>query len=421
MPEAKSPTPPSPCPDPDPTELLQKICEAIDERIEVTPLLERVLELMAEHLGILKGAITLLDRRTQELMIDIAHGLSPAQKQRGRYQLGEGITGQVVQSGEPIALPRISKTSSFLNRTGALPSARLESTAFLCAPIKLEGEVLGALSIDLPSERADDAQLELLTIIATLISQSVAARQLKGAHKAHLGFENIIGRAKALKPVLEAIRTVADSDTTVLIRGESGTGKELVADAIHNASDRRGRPLLKVNCAALPETVLESELFGHEQGAFTGAIQQRKGRFELADGGTIFLDEIGDFSIGTQITLLRILQEQCFHRVGGAEPLTTNVRIIAATNRDLEALMSSGQFRQDLYYRLNVFPIHVPRCESAARTSRCWPTPSCKSTPRTCCASPPRRSICSWPTTGPATFASSRTASSARPCWPRRA
>jgi Nif-specific regulatory protein len=174
------------------------------------------------------------------------------------------------------------------------------------------------------------------------------------------GTPRIVGGSKAMKGVLEMVSTVAKSDATVLIRGESGVGKELVADSIHYTSHRARGPLVKVNCAALASTVLESELFGHERGAFTGAFEQRRGRFELAHGGTIFLDEIGDFSPSTQIALLRVLQQQEFQRVGGTETVQVDVRIIAATNRDLEAAMQQDKFRQDLYYRLNVFPIHVP-------------------------------------------------------------
>jgi Nif-specific regulatory protein len=171
---------------------------------------------------------------------------------------------------------------------------------------------------------------------------------------------NIIGNSKVMQSVYEQIAQVSKSDTTVLIRGESGTGKELVAHAIHYNSLRATRPFIKVNCAALPETIIESELFGHEKGAFTGALARRPGRFELAAGGTIFLDEVGDFSPATQIKLLRVLQEREFERVGGTETIKANVRIIAATNRNLEDLIVKGRFRQDLYYRLNVFPIHLP-------------------------------------------------------------
>jgi Nif-specific regulatory protein len=163
-----------------------------------------------------------------------------------------------------------------------------------------------------------------------------------------------------MQAVYDLIAQVSGSDATVLIRGESGTGKELVAHAIHYNSRRAGKPFIKVNCAALPETVIESELFGHEKGAFTGAVSARKGRFELADGGTLFLDEVGDLSAGLQIKLLRVLQEREFERVGGARTLKVDVRLIAATNVELEKLIASGRFRQDLYYRLNVFPIRIP-------------------------------------------------------------
>jgi Nif-specific regulatory protein len=171
---------------------------------------------------------------------------------------------------------------------------------------------------------------------------------------------NIIGNSHAMQDVFDMIAQVCRSDATVLIRGESGTGKELVAHAVHYNSHRSDKPFIKVNCAALPETVIESELFGHEKGAFTGAVNTRRGRFELAHGGTIFLDEIGDLSPTTQIKLLRVLQEKEFERVGGHETHRVNVRVITATNRNLEQLIEQKLFREDLYYRLNVFPIHIP-------------------------------------------------------------
>jgi len=185
-------------------------------------------------------------------------------------------------------------------------------------------------------------------------------RRLQEQLKDRFRPSNIIGSSGAMQAVYDMIAQVSKSDATVLIRGESGVGKELVAHAIHYNSLRAERPFIKVNCAALPETVIESELFGHEKGAFTGAVAERKGRFELAEGGSIFLDEIGDFSPATQIKLLRVLQEREFERVGAATPIKADVRIIAATNRDLDALIAEDRFRQDLYYRLNVFPIHVP-------------------------------------------------------------
>ena len=172
--------------------------------------------------------------------------------------------------------------------------------------------------------------------------------------------EGVIGESGQMQEVLDLVRRVAPSDATVLLRGESGTGKELIAKAIHYASARRNGPLVKVNCAALPETLLESELFGHEKGAFTGAFAMRKGRFEIADGGTLFLDEIGDLPAHLQAKLLRVLQEKEFERVGSNRAITTDVRIITATHRDLEQLMREGRFREDLYYRLNVVTIILP-------------------------------------------------------------
>jgi len=185
-------------------------------------------------------------------------------------------------------------------------------------------------------------------------------RELREAMQTHYRIEGIVGDSGRMMEVLSLVRRVAPSEATVLIRGESGTGKELIAKAIHYASPRASGPLVKVNCAALPETLLESELFGHEKGAFTGAVGRRKGRFETADGGTLFLDEIGDLPLPLQAKLLRVLQEKEFERVGSSAPLRVDARILAATHRDLEALAKAGRFRDDLYYRLNVVTIVLP-------------------------------------------------------------
>jgi len=215
----------------------------------------------------------------------------------------------------------------------------------------------------------------LLEIVANITAEGVAVLRTEIEENDHLKAENmrlknqleiqyrpdnIIGNCKAMHLVYNMINQVAKSQATVLIRGESGTGKELVARAIHYASPRRYKPFISVNCAALPENLIESELFGHEKGAFTGANALRIGRFELANEGTLFLDEIGDISIPVQVKLLRVLQERTFERVGGSLPIRTNVRIIAATSRNLEDSIKSGRFREDLYYRLNVFPIIIP-------------------------------------------------------------
>jgi len=357
--------------------LLFEVSKKLDNSLDLREVMGPVLEAMATQMGMLRGTLTLLNRDTGEIFIESAYGLSESQREKGQYKLGEGVTGKVVQTGHPAVVPRISEEPLFLNRTGARKSLRKKDISFICVPIKLGNEVIGALSADrLFSESVSfEEDVRLLSIIASLIAQAVRLRQSAAEERKQLVEENIrlqeklkdrfrptniIGNSKSMQAVYDLIAQVSKSDTTVLIRGESGTGKELVAHAIHYNSLRASKPFIKVNCAALPETVIESELFGHEKGAFTGAIAQRKGRFELAHGGTIFLDEIGDLSPTTQIKLLRVLQEREFERVGGAQTIKTDVRVIAATNRELEKLIVEEKFRQDLYYRLNVISIHIP-------------------------------------------------------------
>jgi Nif-specific regulatory protein len=276
-----------------------------------------------------------------------------------------------------MVIPRVSQDPTFLNRTQSRKNLSKDDVSFICVPIKMETLVIGALSADRLFDESVSLEedLRMMSIIASMIAQAVRLRQQHQAERKRLLDENtrlqsqlqerfrpsnIIGTSSAMQDVFDLIGQVAKSDATVLIRGESGTGKELVAHAIHYNSSRASRPFVRVNVAALPESVIESELFGHEKGAFTGATQQRKGRFELADGGTIFLDEIGELSPQMQVKLLRVLQEREFERVGGTDTVAVDVRVLAATNRDLEKMMQDGSFRQDLYYRLNVFPIHIP-------------------------------------------------------------
>lgn len=357
--------------------LLFEISQVLDRSMDLRDVVGPVLEAIANRMGMMRGTLTLLNRESGEIFIEAAHGLSESQKERGRYRPGEGVVGKVVKTGHPVVVPHISEEAMFLDRTGARRGLRKSDISFICVPIKLENEVIGTLSADrLFHEGVSFGEdVRLLAIIASMISQAVRLRQSAQEEKHSLMEENvwlqnqlkerfrpsnIVGNAKAMHNVYDLIAQVSKSDTTVLIRGESGTGKELVAHAIHYNSLRATKPFIKVNCGALPESVVESELFGHERGAFTGAIATRKGRFELAHGGTIFLDEIADLSATTQIKLLRVLQEREFERVGGTATIKTDVRIIAATNRDLEELIDEGKFRQDLYYRLNVFPIRIP-------------------------------------------------------------
>ena len=357
--------------------LLFDISQILDRSMDLRDELGPVLKAIAKHTGMLRGTITLVNRGDGSLFIEAAHGLSGRELERGQYKPGEGVVGKVVQTGRPMVVPQISEEPLFLNRTKARETTDRDDISYICVPIKMETQVIGALSADrLFSDRESlDEEVRLMTIIASMVAQAVRLRQehqdernrllkensrLQNALQDRFRPANIIGRSGSMQEVFDLIAQVAQSDATVLIRGESGVGKELVAHAIHYNSQRAAKPFIRVNCAALPDSIIESELFGHEKGAFTGATAQRQGRFELAHGGTIFLDEIGDLAPQTQVRLLRILQEREFERVGGQETIRADVRIIAATNRDLENMILDESFRQDLYYRLNVFPIHIP-------------------------------------------------------------
>lgn len=353
---------------------LLEVSQALGSTLDIREAVEKVLEILDRDLGMKRGAIALV-RSSGELAIRYAHGMSEGEKQRGRYQMNEGVTGKVVSSGKPVVVPQVSMEPLFLNRTRKRSAGQEES--FICVPVKDRRKTIGALSIIYPfrENRNFDDSVKVLTIIASMISQSLRLAQMVEEEKAQLAdenallkrelqqkyeFRNIVGTGKEMREIYEQIAQVAPTATTVLIRGESGTGKELVAHAIHYHSPRSAKPFVKVNCAALPESLIESELFGHEKGAFTGAVARKRGRFELAEGGTLFLDEIGDLSPALQVKLLRVLQEREFERVGGTETIRVNVRVIAATNVDLEGAVADGRFRSDLYYRLNVFSIFLP-------------------------------------------------------------
>jgi Nif-specific regulatory protein len=356
--------------------LLYEITATLTTPAPLPRSLQQVLQILAHRQGLSRGTITILNPETAELQIEVAHGLTAEARRRGRYKLGEGITGRVVETGEPAVVPRVSQEPLFLNRTRSRGTREKAELSFLCVPIKINHQTIGALSVDRLHRDLDlDRDLRLLTIIASIIAQAVnnlllidrekerlrdENLKLKGELQERYQVDNIIGTSGRMRQVFEMIGRVAKSNATILIRGESGTGKELVASAIHYNSLRADKPFIKVNLAALPETLVESELFGHERGAFTGALQRKQGRFEMAQGGTIFLDEIGDLSPNVQLKLLRVIQEREFMRLGGNTTLKADVRLITATHRDLEQAVSKGVFREDLYYRLNVFPIYLP-------------------------------------------------------------
>ena len=356
---------------------LLEVSRTLGSTFDLRTSLIRVLEILDERHGTINGAVTLLEHDSGALRIEAATGIRWQVRRKASYRVGEGVTGRVVQSGRPVIVPRVSHEPLFLDRTGVWKESGQAELSFVCVPIQVDGKSEGSLGVTLPyrEDRAFDHETEFLGVVASMIAQSVRVHRLVETERARLldensqlrqelkeryEFRNIIGNSREMREVYEEVAQVAASPTTVMIRGESGTGKEMIAHAIHYNSPRAERPFVKVNCGALPDSLIESELFGYEPGAFTDARAQKKGRFEIADGGTLFLDEVGELSQSTQVKLLRALQEKEFERLGGVQPIKVDVRLIAATNRDLEQAMREGSFREDLYYRLNVFSIFMP-------------------------------------------------------------
>jgi len=357
--------------------LLYEISETLNVNMDLKKSLYTVLDILANAMQMMRGTITILNPVTDEITIEVAHGLSRTAMERGKYKVGEGVTGHVIETGNPVAVPKISEEPMFLDRTSTRKSQQQQDISFICVPIKKANQVIGAISVDRlydPSYALKEGQ-KLMSVVATMVARHVSNLEDIRLEKERLKEENrrlrskledkyriseIIGNSNKMREVFQMVSQVSRSNATVLIRGESGTGKELVANAIHYNSHRAKNAFIKVNCASLPSNLIESELFGHEKGAFTGAIRQKLGKFELAHKGTIFLDEIGSIDLEVQANLLRVLQEKEFERVGGQRTIKVDVRIIAATNKNLELSVEEGTFRGDLYYRLNVFPIYLP-------------------------------------------------------------
>jgi len=353
-------------------ETLYGVGQLLSRSLDLRETLQAVLKLLNDQGRLSSGMVSLLDEETGKLMVSALHidGFHPFETVS--YRPGEGVVGVIMEQVEPLVIPRISDDSRFLDRLGVYD----RDLPFIGVPIRIGSDgPVGIIAAQPPSDEQLEEQARFLEMVANLVGQAVhLSRKVKSERrelvderdklrreiKAEHGFDSIIGHTPVMRKVFDQVRQVARWNTTVLIRGESGTGKELIADAIHYNSPRAGNAFIKLNCAALPDNLLESELFGHEKGAFTGAISRRKGRFEQADGGTIFLDEIGEISAAFQAKLLRVLQEGEFERVGGQRSLKVDVRIIAATNCDLEVDVEAGHFREDLYYRLNVMPINMP-------------------------------------------------------------
>jgi Nif-specific regulatory protein len=355
---------------------LLEASQALSATLDMREGLQRVLEILGRHHGAIRSTVVLLNQESGDVELEASAGAVTAGK-RVRYRLGEGITGKVVQTGKPIVVPRVSREPAFLNRAADRPELQDQELTYISTPITLESQTIGAVGIDLryKADRDYNRTSKFIGVVASMIAQAVRVQRLIQAERQSLvdenthlrqelqeryDFSNLVGTSGPIRQVYEQITQVARTNTTVLLRGESGTGKELIAHAIHYNSSRARKPFIKVSCAALPQDLIESELFGYEKGAFTGAHAPKKGRFELADGGTLFLDEIGELNLSTQTKLLRVLQEREFERLGATTSIRTNIRLVAATNKNLEQAISAGEFREDLYYRLNVFAIFVP-------------------------------------------------------------
>jgi Nif-specific regulatory protein len=336
--------------------------------------LETALGELCEYLNAQYSIITIVDRNYDKIMISAAYGLTEKEKKKGIYDIGEGVIGEVVRSGKPMDIPDIFKNDKFLNKTG-ITSQNNKPMAFLCVPIIIKNEITGTISVHKAHPGITDfsTEIKFLSIVGMLIGHNVSVRRkeieeldelrkenlrLKGAKS--FKPENIVGNSSLMNDLYNMIERVSSTNTTIMIRGESGVGKELIAEAIHNASPRASKPFVKVNLSALPENLIENELFGHEKGSFTDAAAMYVGRFEAANGGTIFLDEIGDVPLSIQVKLLRVIQQRQIERVGSSKTIDIDVRIITATNRNMENMIKEGAFREDFYYRINVFPIYVP-------------------------------------------------------------
>lgn len=334
------------------------------------------LNILKHSYGIKSGIVFLCNDEKQNMYAGASTGF--------RIQLEEKVLpfddtplGQIIESGKPVVISQASKEASVHTLTKYRDTLHEKEETLIVVPITLDYKTLGLLAVTLPyyARRDYESTLKFITLVASALLQPIRVHNIIAREKEKLldqnvvlqqklhqeyNFNNIIGNSHEMRDVYEQVARIARTDTTALLWGESGTGKELIAEAIHYNSLRSDKPFIRVNCAAVPETLIESEFFGYEKGAFTGAVSAKKGRFELANLGTIFLDEIGELTMPTQVKLLRVLQNQQFERVGGTRTIHTDARIIAATNADLEQMIADGRFREDLYYRLNIFSIYIP-------------------------------------------------------------
>ncbi len=357
--------------------VLQEAAKLITKSTDPKPAIQGILRLLSELLGLNRGRVLLPEDETGTLSIRYAYGLRPQERVRGHYSIGEGITGRVFQTGQLALIPDIDDEPAYLARAVDRTTLPNEAVAYMAVPIVLEETPVGVLAVHRLRNRDHPFQrdLTLLQVVATLVGQVLQVKALVDERTAQLESENrllrnrieshgakygILGESPALQQAVQQALQVAKTGTTVLLLGESGTGKERFARMQHMAGNCSQGPFVSVNCAAIPASLIESELFGHEKGAFTGATSTKKGKIELANGGTLFLDEIGDLELDLQAKLLKVLESRVIQRVGSTRDVPVDVRIVAATHKNLQEAVNANRFRLDLFYRLNVFPIRLP-------------------------------------------------------------
>ncbi len=347
---------------------LKNISTWVSSVQDLNQLLELILHTGTRIMRAQASSLVLLDQKTQKLYFKVTTGTQKDKMKKFEISLGQGIVGHVAETGDPLLIEDVSQDKRWYRDIS--DEIGFKTRSILCVPMKVKDNVIGAIEFinKAEGEAFQKNDLELLNVFADVAALAIvnakkfqtAERENKGLKQA-LGLTGqIVGQSTDIKKVVADALKVADSKASTLILGDSGTGKELLAQLIHQASSRKGRYMVTLNCAAIPETLLEDELFGHEKGSFTGANEKKIGKLELADGSTLFLDEIGEMSPAMQAKLLRILQDGIFYRVGGNTPISVDIRIIAATNQNLPKEIVKGKFREDLYYRLNVVELHMP-------------------------------------------------------------
>ena len=357
--------------------VVQQAARLITRSTDPEGAVQGILRLLSQLLGLNRGRVLLPESDGNSLEIRFAYGLTRSERERGRYLVGEGITGRVYQSGQVALIQDIDDEPTYLARAVDRTTLPNEAVAFIAVPIVIEEYPIGVLAVHRlrQRERPFQRDVALLQVLATFIGQALRVNELIAERTAHLLTENrllknkleskgarygIMGQSPALQQAIQQALQVASTATTVLLLGESGTGKERFARMQHLASDRAEGPFVSINCAAIPATLIESELFGHEKGAFTGATGMKRGKIELASGGTLFLDEIGDLDLELQAKLLKVLEQKSIQRVGSSKDTPVDVRIVAATHKNLQEAVNQNRFRLDLFYRLNIFPIRLP-------------------------------------------------------------